>query len=299
MAFDLNNLNEFTNELNAKLITDIIVTGDTMQFATVQPGIKDGDMLNYLDVDVELAAAASGFNPTGTTTFDQKKIEVTAIEFKTAFDPKELEKYWIGQLMKPGTPKDLPFADAIGTLIVEKIKKQNEAMIWEGNIAGSPATMIDGYITKLLADGGYIPVAGAAAPSASDIDTKVDLMIAAMPEELYDVTPTMYMSNGLFRMYIKKMADENLYHVDANAGLAKEWTNPVTGVKFRSVAGLSGTTDMLLSYDDNLVIGTDLQNEFEKFDIWYSRDNDEMRVNVQYKLGVQTKHNKYCVLNHA
>ena len=42
---------------------------------------------------------------------------------------------------------------------------------------------------------------------------------------------------------------------------------------------------MLLTYKDNIVIGTDMLNDEETLDMWYSRDNDEVRVNVQYKLG--------------
>jgi len=55
---------------------------------------------------------------------------------------------------------------------------------------------------------------------------------------------------------------------------------------------------MLLTYGANLVVGTDLLNEEEKFDIFYSRDNDEVRVNIQWKIGTQIYFPEYVVVNY-
>ena len=301
MAFNVSQINPFVNETAEGLIKKAVLTGKTLEFATVVPGIKYKEALNILDNTVTIAAASCGWSPAGSVAFKQRDIEVTALEVKDALCEKTLEKYWLGQLMTAGSPKSEEVGPILADSYVEKIKNENEINFWQGNATASPSLYnFDGFFAVLDADGGYVPCATGAGPfTSSNIVAKVDAVVALMPEVLYKLEPTFFMSNANFRLYIQAMATANLYHVNANAGLVQEWVNPITGIKFRAIDGLTGSNDFLLTYEKNLVVGTDLINEEEKFDIWYSRDNDEVRVNIQWKLGVQVQFPELCVINRA
>lgn len=300
MSFNISQINPFVNETAQGLIKKAILTGRTFEFATVVPGIKYKEALNILDNTVTIAAASCGWNPAGSVAFKQRDIEVVGMEVKDALCEKTLEKYWLGQLMTAGSPKSEEVGPILADSYVEKIKAENEHLLWQGNTAGTPSDLMNGFLTVLDLDGNYIPVATAAGPHAANtIVTHVDAMVAKMPEVLYKLGPVMYMSNANFRLYIAAMASANLYHVNPATGVANEWVNPINGVTFRGIDGLTGSDALLITYDANLVIGTDLVNEEEKFDIWYSRDNDEVRVNIQWKLGTQVQFPELTVLNQA
>ena len=65
----------------------------------------------------------------------------------------------------------------------------------------------------------------------------------------------------------------------------------------KATKGLTGTNYIFGTYAENMVVSTDLTNEEEKFDIWYSQDNDEVRVNIQWKIGVQIYFPQFVVTN--
>jgi len=257
--------------------------------------------LNILDNTVTVAAATCGWNAAGSVAFSQRDITVTALEVKDALCEKTLEKYWMGQMMKPGAPKDEELGSVLADSYVEGVKVKNEKLIWLGDTAGSPADLVDGFLSILTTDGNYVPVTAAAGPhTQATIIAHVNAMITAAPEVLSTLPDlTMFMSISNFRMYCAAIADKNYFAVPATVGTELSFVNPLNGVKFVGVAGLSGSDKFVLTYASNLVIGTDLVNEEEKFDIWYSRDNDEVRVNIQYKLGTQVQFPELVVLNQA
>ena len=303
MAFNVASINAYTNETAQELIKKAVLAGNTMDYVTVVPGIKYKEALNILDNTVTIAAASCGWSPAGTVTFSQRDIEVTALEVKDALCMKTLEKYWMGQMMKPGAAKDNELGPILAQSYTDGIKVENEKNIWLG-VKGSTALGVpnefDGFL-EVLSGESYVGVTAAAGPhTASDIVAHVDAMIVAAPEVLGTLPDyTMFMSIANFRMYVAALAKLNLFAVPVLVGTQLEFVNPLNGVKFVGIPGLAGSASFVLTYAANLVIGTDLINEEEKFDIWYSRDNDEVRVNIQYKMGTQVQFPELVVLNQA
>jgi len=299
MAFNVSLISPYTNETAQGLIRKAVLTGNTFDLVTVVPGVKYKEALNIMSNTVTVAAASCGWTPAGNVAFTQRDIEVVALEVKDALCEKTLEKYWMGQMMKPGAPKDEELGAVLADSYVEGVKVKNEHLVWQGSKSQSPADLVDGFLAVLQGEA-YVPCSAAATNTASDIIAHVNLMIAAAPEVLSTLPDlTMFMSIANFRMYVQAIADKNYFAVPANVGTELSFTNPLNGVRFVGVAGLSGSTKLVLTYAANLVIGTDLVNEEEKFDIWYSRDNDEVRVNIQYKLGTQIQFPELVVYNQA
>lgn len=304
MAFNVSAIDAYTNEPAQGLIKKAVLAGNTMDYVTVVPGIKYKEALNILNNTVTIAAASCGWNPAGTVAFTQRDIEVTALEVKDALCEKTLEKYWMGQLMSPGAPKeDNQLGPILAQSYVDGIQVENEKNIWQG-VKGSTAVgvpnKINGFL-QVLDSEDYVGVTAAAGPhTAANIVAHVDAMVEAAPEVLGTLPDyTMFMSIANFRLYVAAIAKLNLFAVPALVGTQLEFTNPINGVKFVGIPGLSGSASLVLTYAANLVVGTDLVSEEEKFDIWYSRDNDEVRVNIQYKLGTQVQFPELVVLNQA
>ena len=302
MAFNVSSISKFTNETRQELVKKAVLTGKTMNLVTILPGVKYKETLNLLENTITVADASCGFKSAGSVAFSQRVVEVAPLEVKDSLCEKTLEQYYLGQMMKPGSPKDEELGPILGDSYVEKIKEYNEKAVWLGNTGSTGANgKVQGFIAILDAAGtgagGYVE-AGDAGATAGTIVASVDAMVAAVPDAISGRDDlTLFMSYANYKVYCLALRTANFYHYDANMGPDFEIYVPGTNVKVVATHGLQGSNRMVLTYAENLVIGTDLLNEEEKFDIWYSMDNDEVRVNIQWKLGCQVYFPEFVVMN--
>jgi hypothetical protein len=61
---------------------------------------------------------------------------------------------------------------------------------------------------------------------------------------------------------------------------------PGTNVRVVAVPGLLGYNRLVCSYLGNFFYGTDLMSDEERFELFWSRDNDEVRFQCALKIGV-------------
>lgn len=149
---------------------------------------------------------------------------------------------------------------------------------------------------------GLIKILGAAADSVkiSDLagsDMYVDVMRVynAIPEEALDGASILIGADD-YRAFVQKMVEKNFYHYDGN-GVPGEIFVPGTDVKVIKVNGLNGTHKMIAGQlDKNFFYGCDLEGDAEKFEFWYSQDNREFRLAIEFNAGVQVAYPDMCVI---
>ncbi len=101
-----------------------------------------------------------------------------------------------------------------------------------------------------------------------------------------------------FRIMLTKLTTDNLFHYTTDAAAKTgEYTYPGNGLKIVAVHGLdtNGETNlpvtyrsnMILTYPKNLYFGTDLMNEYEKYDVWFSKDDQNIKSLFRFKAGTQ------------
>lgn len=305
MAFNVGAINAYVNETAEQLIKKAVLTGKTINMVTLQPGIKYKETINILDNTISVQNATCGFTSNGSVAFKQREIEVTPLEVKVSLCEKDLEKYFMGQWMKAGSPKEEQLGAILADSYVESIKESNELNIWLGNQHTSPVYgKIDGLIYKLSQENTRVTATSGSPDimpgpfTANNIISAIDTMVASIPEEiLMRRDLTLFLSYANYNLYTAALRTANLFHYNGDNGQDFETFIPGTNVKLVATHGLTGTDNLVLTYAENIVIGTDLVNEEDKFDIWYSRDNDEVRVNIQWKIGVQVAFPEFCVCN--
>ena len=302
MAFNVSTINPYVNETAMQLAQKAILTGRTVDVVRTVPGIKGTQTLNHLENTISVQNATCGFSSNGSVAISQVPITVTALEIKESLCEKTLEEYFIGQWMKPGSPKEEELGAILADSYVKKVKEAIELNIWKGEVG--VYGKIDGFIhqlaalgTRVTAHNGSPDVIGGPFTSGTIISS-VEAMVAAIPEAILEQPDLiLFLSMGNYMLYTSALRTANLYHYDAQNGVNFEMMIPGTSIKIMGTHGLTGTNSMILTYAQNLIIGTDLVNEEEKFDIWYSRDNDEVRVNIQWKLGVAIDYPEFVVCN--
>jgi hypothetical protein len=260
----------------------------------VQVGVKSAEALNILTTSVFLQADGCGYNPSGTTTFTQRTITVGAMKVEETMCPKTLEAKWMQTQIAPGSATELPFEEQIGRDKANNIAKLLEVAVWQGDTATSntnPNTnRFDGFV-KIIDAASASTVAGntssATAITIANVEDLIDNMYAVVPADISDADDlVLWVGIDTYKKYTTALRNSNLFHYAAESE-GMEITIPATNIKMIAVGGLNGTDRMYLGKLSNFYMGTDLANEYENYQIFYSRDNDEVRFRAALKAGVQ------------
>jgi hypothetical protein len=279
----------------------MINNGDTLSYVSVRAGIKYKETINPLTTDVTIKASTCGFEVgSGDTTFTQVEIEVKPLEVKERLCYKDLESKFLGQLMKPGAPVTVEeFGGVLSESYVKSVQKKNELNIWQGDLTGSTYTNFDGFIRQLELSTDKIKITGQTSFVAANIIDYVDAFVNSVPDDIIAADNLMlFVPYSDFKTYTAALRKAGLYQVSVENGKEFKLQIPGTNVTIKGTLGLTGTHKWTLAEASNLIVGTDMLNEEEKFDIWYSKDNDEVRVNIQWKMGTVIPFKSLVVTNY-
>jgi hypothetical protein len=302
MAFSLGSLQAYTREQIEPLLTAAVLGAKTQQLilqnGVVLTEVKSSAKIPLFSTDVVLQTQSCSFDPSGTTTITQREVTVGKIKVEEQICPKDLEAFFTQQALRAGsTYEDFGNADFQAKYLADKnakIAAANEVAIWQGNTASSNANLnkFDGLI-KLIAAGSPISantgaLSGTPAITPSNVISIIQAVKNKIPAALKGMTDVVVMVGyDVYDMYVDAGVAANLFHYNYNdnsnyGGL----TIPGTGIKLEAVHGLNGTGDIFAMKLSNMVIGVDLANEEENYDMWYSQDDRVVKFSTQWKLGV-------------
>ena len=307
MSYNLAGLTAYTNEQTLPLITKSLFNARTISLINKQVGVKYVSALNLLDTTTTFAYGNScGFNGDGNTTdFTQRNLTAVHTKVHEAMCPKALEAYWMQTQLTAGSmPTTIPFEQVYAEQKVASIQKTLETAIWQGTGSGGSITGLQ----KIFAD------AATAAPLTACIDLNdsaygwaTDLTFATLvstptnalkllntfetylPADIkgYDDV-AIFCGIDVFTAIKQGLVAENFFNISYLNGVENyELTLPGSNIKLYGVNGLNGQYDLYAGRTSHFVFGTDLLNEEERFEIFYAKENDQVRFVCEFKAGVQ------------
>ena len=289
MSLNLGGLSAYTEENAMDLIRASLFESKTIGMIQVQPGIKSAATINILSSTPTWAAGACGFDAAGSTILTQKTITVSDIKKNEVICLNDLEAYYTQKMMNPGSYNEaIPFEQMYAEELAGQTAKMLEVLTWQGNTAGAGNLVFADGLVKLIDADGAVVTGTALAMDAANIVAAVDEMVAAIPADVVaSDNLVLFMGYAEYRVYAAALRDANLFHYNGaeNQGGQFEQDVPGTNVKVVGVGGLNGLGRMFLAETSNLFVGTDLLNDAESFKIFYSEDNDEVRVIQKMKIG--------------
>lgn len=108
----------------------------------------------------------------------------------------------------------------------------------------------------------------------------------AIPEEALEGA-TILIGADDFRSFVQGMVEKNYFHYDPNRPVDSVLI-PGTNVEVRKANGLNGTHKLIAGQlGKNFFYGCDMVDDEEKFEFWYSKDNREFRLVIEFNAGVQ------------
>ena len=293
MSFSLGTLIAYTDQQRLPLITKAVFSARTAALFTKQVGVKSAAALNLMDTDAALAAGtACGWTAAGTTTFSQRNVTVAPMKVQEALCPRSLEQYWMQTQLTAGSTYDsVPFEQAFAEQKALRIAEALENAIWSGS------TLVTGLLTILNAASGSTVSGNTAAVSASvgittsNVISIFDNIYTRIPQAILTRNDlVIFCGWDVFRTLIGGLKANTgvMYNQVDLQGLADgDIIYPGTNVRVVAVPGLLGYNRLVCSYLGNFFYGTDLLSDEENFSLWYSQDNDEVRFQAAFKVGVQ------------
>ena len=170
-------------------------------------------------------------------------------------------------------------------------------MIYQGDSSNANAVEFDGLLKTLQANGNTtIVTTGASSVTSYNFIKQV---ASKMPASILDKEDLVILvSMPMYMSYIQDLVSANLYHYNPENG-ENEYKLPGTNIRVIGVNGLNNTS----SYDyviagslSNMFYGTNLEDGEEIFDLWYSKDNREFRLAIEFVAGVQVAYQNEIVL---
>jgi hypothetical protein len=309
MSLNVSALSDFNNQVAGELIIKMVYAGSTMEYITIQEGVKYQEPINLFEVSLYMQNGTCVSTASGSATFTQRTIEVCP---RTSFDAlclKDLDKKYLGiSALAPGSYNEtFALATQYSELLVNQFQKANDYFLWQ-QVSGSASTYggtcaVNGLATIISSStAGVVPVAiNAASSSASNILTTMDTMIATSSADVADREDlTFFMSVTLFRNYLTGLRLANNFYFDpmsvTNRGGLYEMQYPFQpNIKVVGTVGLQGLNRIFLGPAKQIVAGTDLLSDFTEFQLWYDINTDTLRHRISTKLGVNIAYPEFWV----
>lgn len=281
MAVDLTSLPLYVEQERLPLIKKAVLSAKSASLFNLQTDIKTSAAINLLSVNPTLQAGGCGWNDAGTAKLSQRQINTKMLKINQSFCDKDFLKYWTSYQVKVGVGKEtLPFEEYFTSSIIDSVKTGIERMIWQGD---DSANQFKGILPILAAEEEVVAVEVTEGTSAYEA---VKATYAAIPEEVLE-NAVIFVGADTFRSYMMEMVEKNFYHYAADGADAQEFIVPGTNTKVIAVNGLNGTKKIVAGDPANFFYGCDMMNDAETFELWYSKDNREYRLAVQFNAGVE------------
>ena len=289
----ITSLPNFVETNRTDLIEKSVLFGRTVDHLNLMTGVVGPTALNLYDTDLTLQdGKACGFDAQDTTTLSQRVLTPAVLKVNTTFCPKLLIGKYAQHLVKVGAKKEnLPFEEKFTQGIVDAVKAEIEKMIWQGQ--PNQTDECEGFISILSGATSAIKVAEASGTTAAQalMDTYM-----AMPAAIVEKSDAViFVGEDKYREYIQYLVSQNMFNYNPNYGEGV-YVIPGTSVRVISVNGLNGTNAIVAGRESNFYYGTDMENDNETFDLWFSKDDQIWKLAINFTAGVQVAYPEETVL---
>lgn len=280
MAINVETLTSYVEEQNLPLIAKCVLGSKSAKLFSLQSDVKGPTALNLVGTDIELQDGSEcGWSAKGESKLSQRVITPAVLKVNQDFCDKALLKTWAQHEVKVAAgQKTLPFEEEFVNGIVDAVNEKLETMIYNGDEELGYTGLLE-----ILDDADDVTTVQRTNATAYDYVKKLYM---AMPEAVIEKGDAVVLVGAAtFREFIQDLVTANLYHYSPENN-NEEYMIPGTNVKVIKVNGLKNS-DAVAGRLSNMFYGTDAEGDENKFDFWYSKDNREFRLAIEFTSGVQ------------
>lgn len=290
MAFNLSALSNYTNEVGHELVAKMVANGNTADYVTIQPGIKSAMKIPVFNTTLFGTVQACGWTPSGTTTISQVTCTVTPLQLQDKLCLVDAETKFLQYQLAAGRAglEDVVFAEKFVDEKLAQIKLYNDQYFWANATYGIVKQLITASASTVNTDTGTAWSTANAVSILDNFKTKVPAAIKGMNDI------TLFVGQDTFDIILVALKNANYYHIDPTMDI--NYVMQYLGLTIVGVAGLNGTGAGICTSKQNIIMGTDLMSDTDTIDVWYSKDNNEIRLAAYWKIGGCVLFPEFCVV---
>lgn len=295
MAFDVSLLPNYVDQNRFPLLRKAIFGGKTIGLLSKQTGIKSSATLNLIDDSVYFQEGEGCANtPSGSTTFSQRTIVTGKIKVEKEWCVDALEPKYTQHALLAGANEDaLPFEEELMNGQLEQINKLMEIAVWQGDTTSSNPNLahFDGLLKNISGSTGYITANTGTFTAITDSNV-IDILnevYSKIPDDILQHEDTVvFVGTDVYRRWVKALTKANMYHYVSDGTKSNmEFIIPGTDILVIAVLGLSQTNTIVAGRLSNFFFGTDLENDMEKFDVYYFPKDETFTFRAKWRAGTQ------------
>lgn len=283
MALDLTALPTFIKENADNIVRNALFGFQSKQYLTVVPGIKSSENVTKIVTDAVLQAGGCGWSPSGTTTITKRNLLVIPYKVQEALCSEDFNRTFLQVLANAGSmSEDLPLEVIYTDDKVTRIQKALDVKVWNENTVGGDFT---GFFQIVTDD---VPAANKITRTAS-VQDDIDSLIALTPmaEAIGADGMYFYMSVGNYLSLMTEIREKNYFHIQTGQEQALKFTYPGTNMNVVGLSAFAAVNTIVFANKENMLVGTDLENDFENVKLEFFDFEDEHRFNFKAKIGTQ------------
>ena len=299
-SYVVSSITGYTDQVGGAILSKALIGATTAKHVTVRLGIKGTQALNLLDSAPSFQDGTCGWNAAGTTTWTQRDITTCPEKINESLCPTALYDTYQSMMLQPGMLEEsVPMEELIGDLKSKQIQQRVETKLWTATTGGGDC--FDGFKTLIASGqtGVGVSVSGTSFNVTTTYGTngnpifEVDKIINALDDNAQEMDDlVVFMSVVNFRKYVQSLTVANYFQNYIQGAQSISSTvdsyaiHPNTNVKIVPTLGLNGSNAVVIGPAKYMFVGFDLLSN-EKLDMWFSRDNQEIRLAANYNYGAQ------------
>jgi len=283
MALDVTGITGYIKENPNEIATEAILGLTSLEYLTIQPGVRSSIDIQKLVTDAVLQTGGCGWSPSGTTTLTKRNLAVSDYKVQENLCDEDLQPTLYQLLGRGANDENFSLESAYVDLKVKTIQNSIDNLVWNATTVGA-ANPFDGLI-KVVVDNAP---AGNQIARTGSIIADIDSLITKLPAAVLvgeGLICAMSMANYLALVVEFRTLDSNF--IPLFDQMAMGFTYPGTNLQVVGISGMRAANDIMIYNKANMFVGTDLESDLSTSRFWWSADNLEHRFHFGARIGVQ------------
>lgn len=285
-SFNTDNLTsiKISPDRQKDIMYEIFQTANLFTKVNLLTGIKSGDYIPLMSITPSFAAGGCGYSDNNAIALSDKQLTTKLLKSDLTMCPSSLAGSVFEVYLPEGAnEQDFTTEELIVMYLKQKYAKAIQNMCLTGTTG---ASSIDGLITLAYASSSVVEVEGTA-PTTSDALDKLFAIYSAMNDGSLtaEAEPIIIVGNDWLRKASLQSYNDNRVMYNFVIDEQNGFTLPTTNVRVQGYDVLNSTNKALAGSSKYMVLGTDLEDDMSTVDVWYSRDNKEIRSRIQFRIG--------------
>lgn len=294
-SFDISGMVDYISANETELMSKIVIGSNMTEFVSVFPNVKNAEWVPTFETGDIDSILATGHCDTsfGDIVLDEVELRVCDYNIQKGYCPEKLASTIMGLRLQPGSYNEETGAEeAFLDDLIAKAAVATERKVWQGT---SPTDCVDGLNAQLDSASASTVNVTYTAMTPTNALTVVDAYVTALPDALQFSPTVLFLNRSDYQALLLALRDANFFHYSVEGQTESPGSVMIPATNTVAVSSEIGASRALLTYGKNIAYGTDLLEDTNNADMWYSKDNKQLRMSLQFRAGAKIFFPSLCV----